>query len=263
QGALNAITLARSMQGTKPWFAGEHKMSDSVERLQAIRELYSLTLEKQEVAFVFLGLAGVLVRTPCRSLAFDISDMLSAKEMNEIKETDFLFFTHIHGDHFDKGKAISFYKKTDLHIIASEDVAEKLVEKIPADKLTAAIPGRSTSAVPIEGADILAIRGVHAGHCSQYRFREEGISIFHAGDSGYFGLGKQSANLAFLPTGSPSPWCAPEVALATARYVKPKVAVAMHGTNKQMSRFKDLMTREMSKVEVIIPNRFKLYKVTI
>jgi L-ascorbate metabolism protein UlaG (beta-lactamase superfamily) len=238
-------------------------MSDSAERLQAIRELYELTLEKREAAFVFLGLAGVLVRTQNSNLAFDISNMLSAKEMNEVKDTDFLFFTHIHGDHFDKSKAISFHKKTDSHIIASEDVAEKLKEKIPAGKLTAAIPGRSTSTVPIEGSDILAIRGVHAGPFSQYRFKEEGISIFHAGDSGYFGLGKQSADLAFVPTGSPSPWCAPEVALATVRYVKPKAAVAMHGTSKQMSRFKELMTKEMQRVEVIIPNRFEPYKVKV
>lgn len=238
-------------------------MSESKNRIEAIRELYSMPLNKQEAAFIYLGSSGILIRTQSTGLAFDISDFLKAREMNEVAKADYLFFTHIHYDHFNQDKAIMFHKKTGAQIIATTDVIKQLMGKISEEKLTLADPGVTSTKIPIEGLKALAIRGVHAGDFSQYRIKKKGITIFHAGDSGYLELGNQSALIAFIPTGAPSPWCAPEVALATALYVKPKVAVATHGTAKQMAKFKELMKRDLPKTEVLIPNEFERVKVKI
>ena len=238
-------------------------MSESKNRIEAIKELYSMPLTKQDVAFIYLGSSGILIRTQSTGLAFDISDILKAREMNEVAKTDFLFFTHIHYDHFNQGKAIMFHKKTGAQIIATTDVINELREKIPDGNLTLANPGVTSTKIPLEGLNALAIRGVHAGDFSQYRIKKKGIAIFHAGDSGYLELGNQSAQIAFIPTGTPSPWCSPEVALATALYVKPKVAVATHGTARQMKKFKELMKRDMPNTEVVIPSEFKPIKVMV
>ncbi len=238
-------------------------MFESINRIDAIKELYSISLNKQEVAFVYLGASGALIRTESTGLAFDIADILKAREMNQVAKADFLFFTHIHNDHFNRGKAIMFHKKTGAQIIAPTDVICKLGGEISKDNLLIANPGRTSTKIPLEGLNALAIRGVHVGDFSQYQIKAKEITIFHAGDSGYLKLGNQSAQIAFIPTGTPSPWCAPEVALATALYGKPKFAIATHGTEVQKLKFQELMKREMPDTEVLIPEEFEAIKLTV
>jgi L-ascorbate metabolism protein UlaG (beta-lactamase superfamily) len=104
---------------------------------------------------------------------------------------------------------------------------------------------------------------VHSGSFSQYHVKKSKLSVFHAGDSGYFGLGRFPTKNAFIPTSAPSPWCALGVALAMTLHIKPKIAVATHGTDKQMKRFGDLVQQEMSDVKVVKPKRFKPTKSSI
>jgi L-ascorbate metabolism protein UlaG (beta-lactamase superfamily) len=231
-------------------------------RLASIKELYSMGIEDKEIAFLFFQTSGVLLRTQELGLVFDIAGSLKAREMNEIK-ADFQFYTHIHGDHFSLPKAQSFYKKSGAHLIGPGDVIEAAAKKIPAGDLTEVEPSRTSTRYKVKGLDIWAVRGVHSGPFSQYRVKMKGVCVFHAGDSGYFGMGKQAADIAFLPTGMPSPWCAPEVALAMARNIKPKIAVATHGNDKQRQEFKRIMKSEMPEVEVIVPEEFKVVSVRI
>ncbi|MFX0106724.1 MAG: MBL fold metallo-hydrolase [Candidatus Hodarchaeota archaeon] len=232
-------------------------------RLTAIQELYSLPLERREIAFVFLKWAGVLLRTQSIDLAFDIAGVLKQREINEIEKTDFSFYTHIHGDHFNQSKALSFHKRTGARIIAPSDIVSQLEGSLPSESLILSEPGRMHARVPVAGLNVRAIRGVHSGPFSQYLIKKNRISIFHAGDSGYFRIVGQSADIAFLPTGTPSPWCAPEVALATALNLKPKIAVAMHGTTEEMERFRIIMKKEMPETMVVIPNTFEPVRVEV
>ena len=237
-------------------------VSGTANRLKNIKELYSMDIENKEVAFLFFQTSGVLLRTQTLGLAFDIAGSLKAREMNEIK-ADYQFYTHIHGDHFSKPKALAFYKKTGAHLIGPGDVIDASGESIPPEDLTLVDPGRSSVKYQVKGLDIWAVRGVHSGPFSQYRVKTKGMSIFHAGDSGFFALGKQASDIAFIPTGVPSPWCSPEVALATARNIEPKIAVATHGNDKQRQKFKTIMKSEMPDVQVIIPGEFDVFKVGI
>jgi L-ascorbate metabolism protein UlaG (beta-lactamase superfamily) len=228
-----------------------------------IKELYSLKLDKDDLAFLFLGYAGIVLRSNSGNLAFDIGDSLQVKYMKMLHDIDLLFYTHIHGDHFNLRKAIHFQEITNAHVVAESDVMEELKDKIPSERLTLADPGLDHSKLSVERYTIQAVRGVHSGSFSQYHVKKNTLNLFHAGDSGYFGLGRFPTKIAFIPTGAPSPWCAPEVALAIALHIKPKVAVATHGTNKQMKRFRNLMQQEMQDVEVLLPRKFKSIKVSI
>lgn len=238
-------------------------MSEVTDMSKAIKELYSLGLDKEDVAFLFLGYAGIILRSNYGNLAFDIGDELQVKDMKMLHDIDLLFYTHVHGDHFNLKNTICFQEITNTHVIAEADVMGELKDKIPSEKLTLADPGLNHSKLSVAGYAIQAVRGVHSGSFSQYHVKKGGLSVFHAGDSGYFGLGKFPTRIAFIPTGAPSPWCAPEVALAMALHIKPKIAVATHGTDKQMKRFRDLMQQEMPDVEVLLPKKIKPLKVSI
>ena len=237
-------------------------LSKEINKSEAIANLYSMKLSKDDIAFLFLGCAGILLRSKVGNLAFDIGDFLQVKDMKELNEVDLLLFTHVHGDHFNLKKAVRFQEITNAHIVAEVDVMEKLNGKLPSENLTLADPGLRHTKLSVNGYVIKAVRGVHSGSFSQYHVKQGELNVFHAGDSGYFGLGKFPSKIAFIPTGAPSPWWAPEVALAMALHIKTKVAVATHGTDKQMKRFRDLMQQEMPNVEVVLPKRFKPIKVS-
>ena len=61
------------------------------------------------------------------------------------------------------------------------------------------------------------------------------------------------SDLAFLPTGTPSPTASPEYALKMALELKPSVAVTIHGSADQSREFEAKMKEKMPKTVVIIP----------
>ncbi len=79
------------------------------------------------------------------------------------------------------------------------------------------------------------------------------LKVFHAADSGYWPVGKKKVDVAFLPTGTPSPTCHPSVALAMVMDIKPTFAVAIHGDDEQRQKFKDLVEYEVPDTKVVIP----------
>lgn len=69
----------------------------------------------------------------------------------------------------------------------------------------------------------------------------DGLRIFHGGDSGYSqsikDLGR--ADVAFLPTGDPSPTASPEDAMKMALDLSPKLVVLFHGSPEEHASFTD------------------------
>jgi len=76
-------------------------------------------------------------------------------------------------------------------------------------------------------------------------------------------LKEYPADLAFLPTGGPSPTASPETALKMALDVRPKVAIAIRGSGGQSREFEKGVKRQMPETTVIIPDRYKPKKVTL
>lgn len=105
----------------------------------------------------------------------------------------------------------------------------------------------------LDGIKVELHRGVHPRPIIQYRVKIGRLRMFHAADSGYWPVGKEKVDIAFLPTGNPSPTCAPGVALAMAMDMRPTFAVAVHGEDHQHRKFKELVERELPKTTVVIP----------
>lgn len=222
-----------------------------------------MELGNRDVAFMFLGYAGVLLRTSRGSIAIDVADLLSAREIAAVENLDLLLFTHVHGDHYKANKALRILKKTDAHIIADVRVAEDLKNKVPEDRLTLGDPGRLSNTYKISDFKVDVIFGLHAGPLNIYRVKLGNLSVFHAGDSSYIRVSNFPSPIAFLPTGAPSHTCAPEVALAMALDLNPKIAVATHGTKEQMIKFKQLVERDLPETAVVIPRKFEAKKLTL
>ena len=87
--------------------------------------------------------------------------------------------------------------------------------------------------------------------------------MFHAGDSGYVQVKNYPSDLAFLPTGNPSPSASPEYALKMAVELKPNVAVAIHGSTDQSKEFEAKMKQKMPKTSVIIAEPYVTKSLTL
>lgn len=227
-----------------------------------IRELFSLSVEKNEIAFIYFGYSGILFRTKDNAIAIDICKMCieSDDQIKALKNLDFQLNTHTHRDHFDVETSLKIFEVSGAKVIADPQVVEGLEKELPADKLKALTLGEKLS---IDGLEISAVSGVHPGSITLFKMKWPDFSIFHGGDSGYIPLKDYSADIAFLPTGAPSPSCSPENALKMALDVKPKVIVTMHGNQDQMQKFKTIAIREMPDLNVIIPKLREPTKITL
>jgi len=229
-------------------------------KVDEIKNLFSSSLRKDEIAFMFLGYSGVIVRTSNRAVVIDPANLLTSEEINALKGVDLLLFTHSHGDHYNSGVALNIFKATSAHVLAEPMVADNLKDKISPDKLTNTTPGKTYT---FDEITVSTIQGIHRGPNNLYHIKIGELSIFHGGDSGYVPVKDYPADLAFLPTGSPSPTASPENAFNMAAELKPSVVVAIHGSEDQNRDFEGRIKEKMPKTTVIIPEPGLLKIVTI
>ena len=177
-------------------------MPERQDRSELIREFFSLSLEKREIAFMYLGYAGIILRVEDRAVAIDVANLLGNKEIDAFSKLDLLIFTHSHGDHYNRARARKIVKTTNAHVVAQAQVADDLKGIVPLDRLTTASP---RTAIRAGGFEIIAVDEVHPRPISVYRIAKGMFSVFHAGDSGYSPVKDYPAKVAFLPTGSLPP----------------------------------------------------------
>ena len=229
-------------------------------KADSVRDLFSPALERSEAAFMYLGYSGVVLRMMGGTVAFDVADLLKGEEIRALESLDLLLFTHSHGDHYKSRETLEIFRATGAQIVAEPLVARDLRGKVPSDKLTAAEPGRTYD---IGDFKITAVRGVHRGPINLYHVKMGELSVFHGGDSGYVSVSEYPADLVFLPTGRPSPTASPEDALRMALDLKPKVAVAIHGSASQNSAFEKAVREKVPETTVVIPEPYKPKKVAL
>ena len=238
-------------------------MTKETARTASVKELYELELDTREFAFIYLGGAGILLRTKELAIAFDPANLLSKAE-SAILSLDFITYSHSHYDHFTLLDAVSLFKHTNARIISEFSMVEELKSKISQDMIISGPPTFRTAddelTVDLDGAQFKMHRGVHPRQIIQYRVTLGKLRIFHAADSGYWPVGKKKVDVAFIPTGSPSPTCAPAVGLAMVMEIQPKIAVAVHGSERQRRKFKALVESEVPSTTVIIPHKNQLVR---
>jgi len=227
--------------------------------VDAIKKLFASSPGKDEVALMYLGYSGIIVRTSKRVIIIDPADLLKDEEVKTLKGVDLLLFTHSHGDHYKPDVTLNIFKATNAPILAEPIVANDLKGKVPVNKLTAATPGK---AYTFDEISVNTVQGIHRGPINLYQIKVGEVSMFHAGDSGYVQVKDYPSDLAFLPTGSPSPTASPEYALTMAMELKPSVAVAIHGSVDQSKEFEAKMKEKMPKTSVIIAEPYATKIVT-
>ncbi|RLG49156.1 MAG: hypothetical protein DRN96_10055 [Thermoproteota archaeon] len=221
-----------------------------------MRDLYSVSLERGELAFTYLGYSCVAIRTLEKVILVDPADLVSPADL--AGPLDLLVYTHEHYDHFSLSTAISLYEKTKAHVVGNPTVYRKLQGKIPGDKLHEA---RSGASVEAAGVKLHAIKAIHPGeHPLLYIMEVGALAMLHGADSGYTGeLEGHRAQIAFVPVGSPSPTASVGDALKMVEAVGAKVAVPIHGTPDEMEQFRS--RAEARGISVVVPSRGALLKV--
>ena len=236
-------------------------MSDEISLGKSIDSLYDADLDSNEFAFIYVGYAGILLRTGATVVALDPADLFS-KVKTHIQSLDLITFSHSHNDHYDLSNATALHKKTGAIIISEFNMVEDLRKRIPAEKVLSGpevFQGvRDGQKLKVDGIRAELHRGVHPRPLIQVRLSIGHLKVFHAADSGYWPVRRDKVDVAFLPTGAPSPTCHPGVALAMAMDIRPTFAVAVHGTDEQHQKFKDLAAHELPETQVIIPKENEL-----
>ena len=229
-------------------------------KVEAVRALFSLELKDSEVAFLFLGYSGILLRTEDLAIAIDPGKSLSHEEVAAITHLDLILFTHNHWDHYKKDYALEIIQQTGTHVVADIVTSEELKAIIPSTRLTKADPRTKDATYQIGETAVTALEGIHVGPITQYLIDLGKIMVFHGGDSGYWRLKDTSADLAFVPVGTATT-CSPATALATIIDLSPKIAVPIHGRRQEMKHFRSIMEKVLPEVEVIIADKFRPIRV--
>lgn len=226
---------------------------------QSIQEFASTVPEPNEATFVFLGFSGVLVRVADQAIAIDPADLLIDKDLAALEKAGLklVLYTHGHGDHFSARTAIEIQQATGASIAAEPGVARQLQGKIPSDKLIVAENGKTFTVGKIS---VDAVAGIHVGPIILYRIRVGDISLFHGGDSNYVPLSALPSDLAFLPTGRPSPTASPDAAFRMASDLKPEAVAVFHGSEAQHAEFMMKMKTAFPDITVLVSEPGKMSK---
>ena len=232
-------------------------MSDKImfrrSKASEIVDFFAAQLKDNELGLFYLGVSGFIVRTKNQAVIIDPAGFLKNNEVTALKSVSVMLFTHNHLDHFNSGKTQTLFKATDATILAEAKVADKLSGKIPADKLVSALSGKTYRYGDVT---VTAVQGIHRGPIMLYQVKMGGITVFHGGDSGYVNLKDYSSDVAIVPVGRMSPTASPEKAFKMVSDIKPKVAVVMHGSDKQKIQFEQKVKDGMPQAIVIIMKSF-------
>jgi len=214
-----------------------------------IGRFFAASLQLNELAVFYLGVSGFIVRTSKHAVLVDPAGMLKNDELNALKGLNLVLFTHDHMDHFSSGKTQDVFKMTGASVLAESKVADKLIGKMPPDKLVRAEDRQTFS---LGGVEVTAIKGLHRGPIMLYQLKMDDKTVFHGGDSGYVSLANYPSQVAIVPVGRMSPTASPENAFKMVADVKPAVAIAMHGSEKQKREFEAKVKESMPQTLVYI-----------
>ena len=227
---------------------------------ETIKKFYELDINEREIGILYLGLSGLLLRTVNHVVLTDPSDLLGTDGLASLKNLDLVLYTHGHYDHFNLKHCLEICEKTNAAILAETTVYTGLKGKVAADRLYEA---KVKEKLKVGEIMVTCIKGVHVGPITLYIIEMDGIKIFHGGDSGYIPLGEYSADIAFLPTGKPSPTASPIDAFKMASDLKPKVAIPIHGSPEQHRKFEEMIKKEKLGIDVKIVEEFEALKLKV
>jgi len=221
------------------------------------------TPEKNTILFVWFNqYAGVLIKTPTKTLALDPVDI----KPKSLQNVDAILITHEHYDHLDPRLITEIQKATNCMIIADSTSTKKLQHAIPKEKLREIKPGEE-----IKMGDV-SVKAEKCNHNAQTPVTyiitsEDGVKVYHTADSLPFpelaSIGqKEKFDVVFCTVGI-APSSTPQTGYEIARLTKPQVAVPYHtATTESQTQFAEIIKKELPKTACLIPEHNKIYQVS-
>ena len=200
--------------------------------------------EKNTVLFVWFNqYAGILLKTPTKTLAIDPVDVKS----KSLQNVDAILITHEHYDHFDPRLIAEIQKETNCIIIADPASTKKLQHVIPVGKLQETKPGEETKIGEV------TVKAEKSNHPAQSPLTyiitsEDGVKIYHTADSLPFPemalMGqKEKFDVVFCTVGI-APGSTPQTGFEIARLINPQVAVPYHtASTASQTEFTELLKK--------------------
>ncbi len=219
--------------------------------------------EKNAILFVWFNqYAGILLKTPTKTLAIDPVDIKS----KSLQNVDAVLITHEHYDHLDPRLIAEIQKETDCTIIADSASTKKLQYVVPMGKLQEAKPG-----VEIKIGEV-TVKAEKCNHNAKAPVTyiitsEDGVKVYHTADSLPFPemalMGqKEKFDVVFCTVGI-APGSTPQTGFEIAQLIKPQVAVPYHTASAESQReFAQIMKKEMPRTTCLVPEQNKIYQVS-
>jgi L-ascorbate metabolism protein UlaG (beta-lactamase superfamily) len=219
--------------------------------------------ERNTILFVWLNqYAGILLKTPTKTLAIDPVDVKS----KSLKNVDAILITHEHYDHLDPRLVSEIQKASNCTIIADSASTKKIQHAIPAEKLQEIKPGTEIKmgevSIKAEKCNHTALAPV-----TYIITSEDEVKVYHTADSLPFPelaiMGqKEKFDVVFCAVGIAS-GSTPQTGFEIARLTKPQVAVPYHtATASSQIEFAEILKRELPRTACLIPQQNKIYQVS-
>ncbi len=181
------------------------------------------------VKLTWLGHSAFIVEIEGKSILIDPflnGNPLAPMKADDLKKADIIVVTHEHFDHY--GDCASISKRLNSKVVALFETAMKAQNEGASE----AIATNIGSPFYVNNIKMVFTPAIHTGNPSGVVIFGEGISIYHAGDTGLFGDMKIIGELykpyaALLPIGGFFTM-GPEEAAYAVKLLKPKVAIPMH-----------------------------------
>ncbi len=218
------------------------------------RSFFAKSQNENEIKFIFLGNSGVILNCSQGTVVIDPATLLADYDIEQLRQADnvVVLYTHGHGDHFNSSAAVQLQKATNAKILCDGLVYQTLAGKIAQEHLIEGLDGKSYDFGRL-AVDVIS--GRHASPINLYRISMGRLRIFHGGDSGHVSLQNYPSDIAFVPTGMPSPSASPEDAFKMVADLKPKVVVTMHGAEHQHRSLEDSINSRIPDTTVVIPTK--------
>ncbi len=216
------------------------------------------------ISFLWKGCSAILLRVQDLVLLMDPGNHFTIDEIRGITEhVDAVFYTHEHTGHFDPDFLRSLIDEFSPHMIVNKGVFRTIRRWVDWDRLIKLKEGESAE---ILGMRVHALRAVHPGiHPVVFLLEMGGKAVFHGDSTGFSHMFEafSPVDLAFVPSGSPSPNASPKEAVRIVRALVPKVVVPFHGDPSELQEVERRIRLANLNTEVIIPELGELVTLEI
>lgn len=223
-----------------------------------------------KVSLKWLSHSGFIITSPeGKTIIIDpwITDnSLCPIKVDDIAAADMVLITHDHFDH--TGSAADIVKKTGATLVAAPETAAKFQSQmgIPAENVIFWGYGMNIGgSAEVKGITVIMVQAFHSSETASptgYIVKlENGVTIYHAGDTGIFESMRLFGELyeldvALLPMGGVFTMDSFQASKAL-KLLKPKIAIPMHYKTfpileQDASRFVELAKKEAPEVKVVV-----------